>query len=113
MHDVADSVLCYGVFYLMLLQALLTWGSWNPVAISLGVFHEICLNNMGHCGYALPAWLEMFCSCGVSVLPNFASSKTHFIHHLDGRCNRGLFFCHWDWLAGTLRREHPAIDPAC
>ncbi len=50
------------------------------------------MNMMGHCGVRQPAWLAVLQSGGVWLIPGAAHAKTHFVHHLNPRVNRALFF---------------------
>jgi hypothetical protein len=43
-----------------------------------------------------PAWLAIVQSAGVWLTPGAAHAKTHYIHHLDPRYNRALFFSWWE-----------------
>ena len=45
-------------------------------------------NITGHCGYELPLWLHAMVTAGVGLTPLAATSKTHYIHHLDPRFNK-------------------------
>ena len=45
-------------------------------------------NITGHCGYELPLWLHATVTAGVGLTPLAATSKTHYIHHLDPRFNK-------------------------
>ena len=38
-----------------------------------------------------------------------ATTRTHFIHHIDARLNRALYFTWWDRLNGTFADEHPQV----
>ena len=58
-------------------------------------------------GYKLTAAVAVFATGGVGLTPGAATSRTHFIHHLDPRVNRALYFTWWDRLAGTHTDEHP------
>ncbi|KAJ9505937.1 hypothetical protein QJQ45_017025 [Haematococcus lacustris] len=94
--------------------ATLLWGayvvgSWNPWAYTALILLEANMNMMGHCGYRQPLWLAIIQSWGICLTPGVAHAKTHYIHHLDPRMNRALYFSWWDRLAGSWRDKHPAI----
>lgn len=67
-------------------------------------------NITGHCGYELPLWLHALVTAGVGLTPLAATSKTHYIHHMDPRFNKALYFTWCDRLAGSYRGTHPLID---
>lgn len=67
-------------------------------------------NITGHCGYELPLWLHALVTAGVGLTPLAATSKTHYIHHLDPRFNKALYFTWCDRLAGSYRASHRLID---
>ncbi len=46
---------------------------------------------------------------GVTLHPGAATSKTHYIHHLDPRVNRALYYTWWDRAAGTFAGKHPRV----
>lgn len=49
---------------------------------------QVATNITGHCGYELPLWLHAVVTAGVGLTPLAATSKTHYIHHLDPRFNK-------------------------
>ena len=60
-----------------------------------------------------PRWFEGIVSAGVlTVTPLAARASTHYIHHLDPRWNRGLYFTWWDRLAGTHAASHSLLRQA-
>ena len=63
----------------------------------------LCRCCAGHCGYKLPFWLHLLVTGGVGILPTCANSKTHYIHHVQPRYNRAIYFVHWDYLTGTYK----------
>ena len=70
---------------------------------------QVGTNILGHCGYEAPLWLHGTVTAGVGLTPLAATSKAHFLHHVDPRYNRALYFTWWDRLAGTYRESHPLI----
>ena len=46
---------------------------------------------------------------GIGLLPFAASAKTHYIHHMEPRQNKALYFTHLDRLAGTFSDTHCLI----
>ncbi len=62
-----------------------------------------------HTGYEATLWLHGIVTAGVGLTPLAATSKAHFLHHIDPRYNRSLYFTWWDRLAGTHRASHPLI----
>jgi sterol desaturase/sphingolipid hydroxylase (fatty acid hydroxylase superfamily) len=85
-------------------------GAWNPAALAALVSLEASMNMGGHCGYDLPWWLHVAVTGGLGLLPWCATSRSHYIHHVDPRYNRGLYFTWWDQLLGTFREDHPSLD---
>eukprot|EP00850_Spirogloea_muscicola_P023287 SM000344S13011 [mRNA] locus=s344:58639:60047:+ [translate_table: standard] len=57
----------------------------------------------------LPAWVYVPGSLGVLLTPGAQRPKHHFIHHLDPRFNRSLYFTWWDRAAGTYRASHDRV----
>jgi sterol desaturase/sphingolipid hydroxylase (fatty acid hydroxylase superfamily) len=108
MHFVEAFFLFMG-FYLVLFGIYFLRGEWNPVSYGFIVLAEASMNMGGHCGYHMPAWLQFLVTLGVGNTPWSASSKTHFIHHLDPRTNRALYFTWCDKFSGTYRPTHPRI----
>ena len=70
---------------------------------------QVGTNILGHCGYEAPLWLHATITAGVGLTPLAATSKSHFLHHIDPRYNRSLYFTWWDRLFGTYREDHPLI----
>jgi hypothetical protein len=71
---------------------------------------QVATNITGHSGYELPLWLHAAVTAGVGLTPLAATSKTHYIHHLDPRFNKALYFTWCDRLAGSHRGTHRLID---
>ena len=72
---------------------------------------QVAANILGHSGYEAPLWMHAIITAGVGLTPLAATSKTHFLHHIDPRYNRSLYFTWWDRLFGTYREHHPQIFP--
>ena len=72
---------------------------------------QVAVNVTGHCAYELPMWLHALVTAGVGCTPFAATSRFHYIHHLDPRVNRGLYFTWWDRTADTYTDEHPMCIP--
>ncbi|KAJ7555335.1 hypothetical protein O6H91_05G032900 [Diphasiastrum complanatum] len=83
--------------------------NWNPLGLIFLAWAMHGVNLMGHCGYDLPAWVYIPGSLGVLLTPLAQRPKHHYIHHLDPRFNRSLYFTWWDRLAGTFKAYHPKI----
>ena len=81
------------------------WGSRHDRVMCL----QVGTNILGHCGYEAPLWLHATIPAGVGLTPLAATSKSHFLHHIDPRYNRSLYFTWWDRLFGTYREDHPLI----
>eukprot|EP00877_Chromochloris_zofingiensis_P014839 jgi/Chrzof1/9609/Cz04g09170.t1 len=96
-------------YYALYLTVGTAMGSWNPVMFYVWVILEGNMNMGGHCGYLLPNWLQFLVTMGVGNTPWSACSTTHYIHHLDPRVNRALYFTWCDKLVGTYRAHHPKI----
>ena len=60
-------------------------------------------------GLQTPLWLHALLTGGVGLTPWAATSKTHYIHHVDCRYNRALYFTWWDRLFETHTDRHPLI----
>ena len=45
-------------------------------------------NLAGHAGYQVPLWVHGLFTGGVGLTPGAATTRTHFIHHIDARLNR-------------------------
>ncbi|KAI8476128.1 MAG: hypothetical protein J3K34DRAFT_516802 [Monoraphidium minutum] len=109
MHFVEAFALTMGFYGGLLWLSLTLWGSWDPVLFYAYVILEANMNMGGHCGYHMPPWLQFLVTWGIGNTPWSASSKTHFIHHLDPRTNHALYFTWVDRMAGTFRGSHPKI----
>ena len=85
--------------------------SMHPCSNSLSrvLSLQVGTNILGHCGYEAPLWLHATITAGVGLTPLAATSKSHFLHHIDPRFNRSLYFTWWDRLCGTYRENHPQI----
>lgn len=46
---------------------------------------------------------------GVTLHLGAATCKTHYIHHLNPRVNRALYYTWWDRVAGTFAGTHPRV----
>ena len=88
--------------------------SWNPLAMVLTLFPVGMVNVMGHSGIDLPSWLYLPLSLGILATPGAQESKIHFIHHIDPRYNRSLYFTWWDRMVGTYKDTHRLVgrDPS-
>ncbi|KAF5837140.1 hypothetical protein DUNSADRAFT_4760 [Dunaliella salina] len=68
----------------------------------------------GHCGYRQPLWLAFLQSWGVCFTPGVAHAKTHYIHHLDPRFNRALYFTWWVmwsvWSISSYSEHLPRLE---
>eukprot|EP00898_Chlorokybus_atmophyticus_P001706 jgi/Chlat1/2536/Chrsp175S02388 len=102
-----DLFLHIGLFHGLVLLWMYLQPTWNPLAFLLLLVFEVNTDVTGHCGYWLPDWLHGLISGGVGLTPVIAARPSdHYIHHLDPRYNRSLYFRHWDWLTGTQRGHH-------
>lgn len=110
--DALDIAIIFPSFYALVMAYLYFQPRWNPCNfIFLGwAFNGV--NMMGHSGYELPAWVYVPGSLGVLATPYAQRSIHHYIHHLDLRYNRSLYFTWWDRLFGTFRDTHPKITTA-
>lgn len=90
--------------------ALHWWPAWSPIAVGLALIPCGLVNVLGHCGYEIPCWLGGLLSFGVLLLPGAQSPATHFIHHVDPRFNRSLYFVWWDRMLGTFSDCHPIVS---
>ncbi|KAK9785853.1 hypothetical protein WJX73_001888 [Symbiochloris irregularis] len=104
--EAVDVGLCFVAFHAILFWVLKGLPSWNLPAVVVLISFEVATNVTGHCGYQLPLWLHALVTGGVGLTPFAATSRTHYIHHLDPRVNKGLYFTWWDRLAGTYADEH-------
>ncbi|CAL8464059.1 g3594 [Coccomyxa elongata] len=109
--DAADIGLCFVAFHLVLGIFLSYQERWNLAAVVLLVVFEVGTNILGHTGYEAPLWLHALVTAGVGLTPLAATSKAHYLHHVDPRYNRALYFTWWDRVFGTYRDEHPLIFP--
>ena len=94
-------------------NGMLTGGHQHAICVVYPHDSVTCLqvgtNILGHCGYEAPLWLHATITAGVGLTPLAATSKSHFLHHIDPRFNRSLYFTWWDRLCGTYREDHPLI----
>lgn len=107
--DSFDLVLTFFVFYAGVVAYIYQRPAWNPVDVLYLLWTMTNVDLMGHCGYKLPLWLTTPASLGVLLTPLAQRPKHHYIHHLDPRFNRSLYFTWWDRLAGTFREDHPKV----
>eukprot|EP00850_Spirogloea_muscicola_P020099 SM000207S06174 [mRNA] locus=s207:134225:135372:+ [translate_table: standard] len=104
-----EFLLDWSAFYAAVLALQYARPSWNPVSLLATLAPVAAVNVMGHSGYDLPVWLWVPLSAGVLLTPGAQESADHFIHHVDPRFNRSLYFTWWDHLAGTYRATHRLI----
>eukprot|EP01116_Phalansterium_solitarium_P006771 TRINITY_DN19142_c0_g1_i1.p1 TRINITY_DN19142_c0_g1~~TRINITY_DN19142_c0_g1_i1.p1 ORF type:complete len:382 (+),score=80.89 TRINITY_DN19142_c0_g1_i1:188-1333(+) len=107
--ETPEIALIFGVFYAGLFTFLYNQPSWNPAAFLALVTAVNQTNCMGHCGYDLPDWFTSIMSVGFTLTPGHATSKSHYIHHLNVTVNRGLYLKWHDYIWGTYRASHPLI----
>ncbi|KAH7446197.1 hypothetical protein KP509_01G044400 [Ceratopteris richardii] len=105
--EILDVTVSITPFYLLVLLLLYLEGNWNPFHIILATFAVNNVNMMGHSGFRLPAFVYVPASLGVLLIPLAQRPIHHYIHHLDPRFNRSLYFTWCDRLAGTYRGTHP------
>lgn len=110
--NISDHFLSFTLFHAILLTVLYCMPSWNIWTIVLFTFAEISNNLIGHSGYYIPYWLHLIMTFGLRLIPYSQTSTTHYIHHVDPRYNRALYFTWWDRLWGTFREAHPRIKLA-
>jgi lathosterol oxidase len=107
--DVLDIAVTFAPFYAAVVAYVYWQPAWNPVAVVCLMWAVNGVDMMGHCGYRLPLWVYAPGSLGVLLTPLAQRPKHHYIHHLDPRFNRSLYFTWWDRLAGSFRDHHPKI----
>eukprot|EP00897_Mesotaenium_endlicherianum_P000486 jgi/Mesen1/10438/ME000082S09942 len=108
--EALEFLIDWAAFYGLLVTYHYNQPTWNPIALLCTLFPVALVNVMGHSGYALPLWIYAPLSFGVLLTPGAQESKIHYIHHLDPRYNRSLYFTWWDRMAGTYRDNHPLLD---
>eukprot|EP00850_Spirogloea_muscicola_P008674 SM000047S16813 [mRNA] locus=s47:45356:46961:+ [translate_table: standard] len=96
--DWLDILCIFPPFYGLVMAWMYNQPSWNPVHFLFLGWAFNGVNMMGHCG-----------SLGVLLTPGAQRPKHHFIHHLDPRFNRSLYFTWWDRAAGTYRASHDRV----
>lgn len=107
--DILDIAFTFGPFYAALVAYVYNQSSWNALDVICLMWAVNGVDIMGHCGYDLPVWIYASGSLGVLLAPFAQRPKHHYIHHLDPRYNRSLYFTWWDRLAGTFRENHPKV----
>jgi sterol desaturase/sphingolipid hydroxylase (fatty acid hydroxylase superfamily) len=109
--EVLDVAMAITPFYSLLMLFLYRRPEpWNPLHLAMAAFAVNNVDLMGHCGYArLPPWLYGPASLGVLFTPLAQRPLHHFLHHLDPRVNRSLYFTWWDRLASTFADSHPTL----
>ncbi|MCO5560686.1 hypothetical protein L7F22_014303 [Adiantum nelumboides] len=105
--EILDIAVSFTPFYSIVMLWLYWRGEWNPLHIMLAFWAVNNVDMMGHCGYKLPIWVYVPASLGVLLTPLAQRPIHHYIHHLDPRFNRSLYFTWCDRLSGTYRRSHP------
>ena len=104
--EAAEFLFDWSLFYGCYTVLLYNLPSWNPIALLLTFITVSLVNVMGHSGYDLPAWVYLPLSLGILGTPWSQRSRHHFIHHIDPRINRSLYFTWWDRIVGTFKDEH-------
>lgn len=107
--DILDVAFTFGPFYSMVVAYIYYQPSWNPLHVVCLMWAVNGVDMMGHCGFKLPLWVYVPGSLGVLLTPGAQRPKHHFIHHLDPRYNRSLYFTWWDRIAGSFREHHPRV----
>lgn len=107
--DVLDIAFTFTPFYACLMLYVFLQPSWDLLHMLMLGWAVYCVNMMGHCGYKLPAWIYVPASSGVLLTPYAQRPRHHYIHHLDPRYNRSLYFTWCDRLTGTFREHHPKV----
>ena len=108
--EVLDVALMITPFYSLVMYWVYKYsGEWNPFHFALAMFAVNNVDMMGHCGYHLPPWLYGPASLGVLFTPLAQQPLHHYIHHLDPRLNRSLYFTWWDRLGHTYGDTHPKV----
>ncbi|GAQ80956.1 hypothetical protein KFL_000670140 [Klebsormidium nitens] len=83
---------------------------WNAAALLWYFACENAANMVGHCGYDLPHWLTTALSLGSLGTPWSQNAQIHYVHHLDPRYNKSLYFTWWDQLVGSHRSTHRLME---
>ena len=107
--DLFDITFTFAPFYAVLAIYIYFQPTWNPIDLAFLLWAVNGVDMMGHCGYKLPVWVYVPGSFGVLLTPLAQRPKHHYIHHLDPRYNRSLYFTWWDRAAGTFREDHPKV----
>ena len=107
--DILDVAVTFAPFYAAVVAYIYCQPAWNPVDVVCLMWAVNGVDMMGHCGYKLPVWVYVPGSLGVLLTPLAQRPKHHYIHHLDPRYNRSLYFTWWDRLAGSFREDHPKV----
>eukprot|EP00897_Mesotaenium_endlicherianum_P008386 jgi/Mesen1/7576/ME000392S06844 len=107
--DALDLAFVFSSFYAVVMAYLYHQPKWDPLGFFALAYAFNGVDMMGHCGYELPIWVFGPGSLGILLTPLAQRTKHHYIHHLDPRFNRSLYFTWWDRLAGTFRDHHPKI----
>ncbi|GJP35022.1 hypothetical protein CLOM_g19487 [Closterium sp. NIES-68] len=101
--DPFEFLLDWSAFYMLFVLLLHSLPSWRPLELALALIPVGMVNTMGHCAYHLPPWVFVPLSFGILLTPGAQRPTTHFLHHLDPRYNRSLYFTWWDRMVGTFR----------
>jgi sterol desaturase/sphingolipid hydroxylase (fatty acid hydroxylase superfamily) len=105
-----DVALCISLFYVLVVLWLhCARGAWNPLYLAFVLFAINNVHMMGHCGCTVPVWVYGPTSLGVLFTPGSQRPLHHYLHHVDPRCNRALYFTWCDKLAGTYLDTHPKL----
>ena len=107
--EIWDVGLTITPFYMMLFLWVHCTSIWNPLYYMLLLFAINNVNLMGHCGYDLPLWVYGPASLGALLFPGAQRPLHHYLHHIDPRVNRALYFTWWDRLTGTYLDVHPKL----
>ncbi|CAI5509803.1 unnamed protein product [Closterium sp. Naga37s-1] len=101
--DPFEFLLDWSAFYMLFVLLLHSLPSWRPLELALALIPVGMVNTMGHCAYHLPALVFVPLSYGILLTPGAQRPTTHFLHHLDPRYNRSLYFTWWDQMVGTFK----------
>ena len=107
--EALDVGLCISLFYVMVVLWLNTYGEWNPLYLGFVLFAINNVHMMGHCGCTVPIWIYGPTSLGILFTPGSQGPLHHYLHHVDPRFNRALYFTWCDKLAGTYLDTHPKL----
>ena len=107
--EIWDVGLTITPFYMMLFLWVHCTRIWNPLYYMLLLFAINNVNLMGHCGYDLPPWVYGPASLGALLFPGAQRPLHHYLHHIDPRVNRALYFTWWDKLTSTYLDVHPKL----